>query len=214
VRDRLWREFQNNLTLKMEWEDDFDEYASHNVPLDCDLVVTASAGDGFLYNSELYHRGRGHSDPNAPERVIFFLTFAESLVHANDTRTLAMGQAHFVPWNLWGHTIDEFTTMDKKKWRFWHSVGLFPPKQQSKDVYRPWNLLDSLMLIFRHYGDEEEEGSQIGSFDIYFSDFHWMVEKLLLATFSTGMVYFLTITLLSCFTKSKRKVVESCKKRL
>jgi hypothetical protein len=203
---RMEDEFENNSTLIEIWEDDYDEYFSHNVPLDCDLVVSASAGDGFLYNTELYHRGGGHSDPNAPERVVVFITLAESLVDANDTRTLAMGQSHFVRWDLWGHTIDEFTTMDKNKWRFWHSVGLFLPKQ-SKDVYRPWNLLDSLLLIFRKYGDEEEEGSQIGNVDIHFSDFHRMVEKLLLATFSTGMVYLLTITLFSCFTVRR----ESCK---
>jgi hypothetical protein len=210
---RMEHAFKNNSTLSKIWRHDFDLYFSSNAPVDCDLVVTAGAGDGFLYHTALYHRGRGHSDPNAPERVVVFITLAESLVDANDTRTLPLGQSHYVRWDLWGHTIDEFTTMDKNKWRFWHSVGLFLPKQ-AKDVYRPWNLLDSLLLIFRNFGDDEEgeEGSQIGNIKINYTIFHWEVEKLLLATFSTGMVYLLTIALFSCFTGTVRR--ESCKTRI
>jgi hypothetical protein len=141
----------------MEWSEDFDLYYIHNGPLQCYTKATASAGDGLLYKAELFHRGRAHSDPNAPERVVVFLTFAESLVDADDTRMLPPGQSHVLRWNLWGHTIDEFTTIDKKKWRFWHSLGIFLPKQQSKDIYRPWNILDSPSLVFRDHGGERDE---------------------------------------------------------
>jgi hypothetical protein len=183
----------------MKWDDDFDEYYMYKHSR-C-IVATAKAGDSLLYNAELYHRGRAHSDPNAPDRAVVFLTFSESLIDANDTRTLPVGQQHVIGWNVWGHTIDELTTIGKKKWRSWHSVGLFLPKQ-SKDIYRPWNMLDSLSLIFREHG---EEPYMLGNGVISFWMFHWAVEKLLLATFSTAMVYFLTITLSSCFTRAKKK---------
>jgi hypothetical protein len=211
LEESLRDEFDNNSTLRQEWDDDFSDYYSCTVPLPCNLVATTSAGDGLLYNSELHHRGRAHTDPNAPDRVLVFLVFAESLVDANDTRTLPLGQQHLIGWNFWGHTIDEFTTIDKKKWRFWHSVGLFRPKQ-SKDIYRPWNILDSLSLIFRDYGGEEDQEVYHWNLVIDFSDFRRLVEKLLLACFSTWTVYLLAVTLWSCYFTIQRTAVESCKK--
>jgi hypothetical protein len=200
-------EFEHDITLSMEWGDSFEDYYMFKFPRH--IVATASAGDGLLYNSELFHKGRAHTDPNAPDRVVFFLTFAESLVNANDTRTLPLGTAHYVRWNLWGHTIDEFTTIDKKKWRFWHAVGLFLPKQQSdEDIYRPWNVLDSLSLIFR----SDSELPPVGNFVIKLEMFHSLVEELLLASFATAMVYLAIATLSSCVTPTRRKIVESCKK--
>jgi hypothetical protein len=195
----LKEEFEDNITLGEIWEDDFEGYYMSKFHR-C-IVATSNAGDSLLYHAQLYHRGRAHSDPNAPKRAAVFMTFSESLVDANDTRTLPTGQQHVIGWNLWGHTIDEFTTIDKNKWRFWHAVGLFLCNQ-SKDIYRPWNMLDSLSLMFR---DDDEEPYFLGNGTIDSQSFHWGVEQFLLASFSTGMIYFLTITLSSCFTKSSGK---------
>jgi hypothetical protein len=209
--ERLQEEFEDNVTLSEEWNDDFDEY--YMFEFNRCIVATSSAGDGLLYNAELYHRGRAHSDPNAPKRAAMFLTFSESLVDADDTRTLPLGQQHVIGWNLWGHTIDEFSTIGKNKWRFWHSLGLFLP-EHSKDIYRPWNMLDSLALIFREH---DEEPYMLGNGVIGFSMFHWGVEKLLMATVSMAMVYLLSIALSSCFARAGKRsclvVEKSCSKQ-
>ena len=40
----------------------------------------------------------------------------------------------------WGHTVDDFESIDTKPWRLWHSFGLFVPCHH-KGV-RPWTLQD------------------------------------------------------------------------
>ncbi|CAJ1954831.1 unnamed protein product [Cylindrotheca closterium] len=124
----------------------FDQWTRYHLP--CDLAVNVTAGDGMLYNADVYHRGSGHKDPNAPERVVAFLTFAGSRQSPQDHRSLPLGTVHSLDWRSWGHTIDDFATVDTKPWRLWHPFGLFNPCRAHG--IRPWTVLDYFFMIFRH----------------------------------------------------------------
>ena len=62
------------------------------------------AGDGALLNQMAWHRGAAHSDPNAPERILFIMTFLARPRHDRDPRQFAKGTYFHLKWNMWGHT--------------------------------------------------------------------------------------------------------------
>lgn len=151
---------------------DFDAWARYHMP--CNLTAAVNAGDALLYNADLYHRGAGHKDRNAQERVVIFLTFAGSRRNDNDSRSLPLGTVHSLDWRSWGHTIDDFLTVDTKPWRIWHIFGLFSPCKQHG--VRPWTVQDYFFMIFKHRNEAMHMIS--ADFDLeYFTDlveeFYW-----------------------------------------
>jgi ectoine hydroxylase-related dioxygenase (phytanoyl-CoA dioxygenase family) len=87
----------------------FDIWLTYNMP--CNVTADLRQGDALLYNSDVIHRGRAHTDSNAPERALLFIVFAGSRQGPDDTRSLPLGQVHALDWRMWGQTIDDFTTM-------------------------------------------------------------------------------------------------------
>jgi ectoine hydroxylase-related dioxygenase (phytanoyl-CoA dioxygenase family) len=158
-----------------ESEDDhFDQWLAFNYP--CNVTAQVNAGDGMLYNADLYHRGGTHSDPTAGERVVMFITFAGSRQLPTDQRSLPLGTIHSLHWKSWGHTIDDFLTMDEQPWRLWHILGWFSPssKEKQQNGARPWTMVDYFFMIFQH---EVESMHPISDdFDLeYFSELVDMV---------------------------------------
>ena len=129
----------------MTWE----EWLMYNAP--CNVTASVKAGDGMLYNADLHHKGGAHEDANAKERVQIFITFAGTRQSPSDHRSLPMGTVHSLHWMRWGHTIDDFVTMDEQPWRIWHILGLGLPESPTKaSNVRPWTMLDYFWIIFKH----------------------------------------------------------------
>jgi len=72
-------------------DEEFKEWLEYNY---CDVSAELSAGSGLLYNTDLIHRGGGHVDPDAPERSVLFITFAESRKGKDDDRVFPVGTVH------------------------------------------------------------------------------------------------------------------------
>jgi hypothetical protein len=62
------------------------------------------AGDGALLSQIVWHRGAGHFEPEAPERIMFIITFLARPRHDKDSRQLARGTYFHQKWSQWGHT--------------------------------------------------------------------------------------------------------------
>jgi hypothetical protein len=127
---------------------------------DTSVRATLKQGDAFLYSLDVQHRGMGHMDPDADERVLAFITFVGSKQGPDDTRWLPPDTVHALNWRMWGHTIDNFTTMKERPWRLWHTAGLLNGKRPVK----PWNLLHDLLVIY-----VGEEGTVSHLFSVHFT---------------------------------------------
>eukprot|EP00526_Cylindrotheca_closterium_P000731 CAMPEP_0113650882 /NCGR_PEP_ID=MMETSP0017_2-20120614/27102_1 /TAXON_ID=2856 /ORGANISM="Cylindrotheca closterium" /LENGTH=378 /DNA_ID=CAMNT_0000563477 /DNA_START=1 /DNA_END=1133 /DNA_ORIENTATION=+ /assembly_acc=CAM_ASM_000147 len=127
----------------------FEEWLIYNHP--CNVTASVNAGDGMLYNAALSHKGGAHTDPTARERVAIFITFAGTRQSPSDRRSLPMGTVHSLHWKRWGHTIDDFLTMEEQPWRIWHILGFGLPTSSTKAAnVRPWTMLDYFWMIFKH----------------------------------------------------------------
>jgi hypothetical protein len=77
------------------------------------------AGHGALINQHVWHRGSAHTDPEAPHRVVFIVSFlARPRVHANDARQLSRGTYFHQKWNMWGHTLRDLQDASSMRWPF------------------------------------------------------------------------------------------------
>jgi hypothetical protein len=56
------------------------------------------AGDGFLLNQQVWHRGTAHTDPAAGDRMVFIVSF---LARPVDQRQLSRGTYFHMKWNMW-----------------------------------------------------------------------------------------------------------------
>ena len=166
-----------------EDDEDDDDDDDREAPI-CKVRATVSQGDGFLFNSDLFHRGAAHTDPDAMERVFLFLLFTEGRRSPRDTRILPFGEVRGLDWRRWGHTIDELATVRERPWRWWQSLGLFPTKRA--DGVRPWNFVDNFLLEVYTSDDEGASVHSIGN-DFNTEDFEKIARVFL------SMSYFLLI---------------------
>ncbi|KAL3916025.1 MAG: hypothetical protein SGILL_005363 [Bacillariaceae sp.] len=163
-----------------EW-DNFDHWFRNNLP--CPLTMTVDAGDALLYSADVFHRGNAHTDPDAPDRVVIFLTFAGSRQGPHDRRSLPFGTVHSLNWKSWGHTIDDFLTIKDKPWRFWDGFIAY-----TSSGVRPWTIPDNFLMIFR--SPIEVCHMLSNNFDAeYFST---MVNKIMLTAVAITAFYFWT----------------------
>ncbi len=132
-----------------EFAGSLEEFTSlHRSP--CNVTAVMKQGDAFLYSSDLIHAGRAHTDPDAPMRSQVFITLAGSRTSRHDKRELPIGNLWTLNRDMWGQTIDDFTTMNEQPWRPWHSVGLF----HGKTNVIPWNYWDTASTIFRYSSEK------------------------------------------------------------
>jgi hypothetical protein len=60
-----------------------------------------SSGDAALLSQHVWHRGARHSDPDAPERILFVMTFLARPDLTRDRRQLSRGTYFHMRWNMW-----------------------------------------------------------------------------------------------------------------
>ena len=67
------------------------------------------AGDGMMFNQNIWHRGPKNNDPERPmNRVMFILTFVSRLdMEKADVRQQGVGTFYYQRWNMWGHTWND-----------------------------------------------------------------------------------------------------------
>jgi hypothetical protein len=111
----------------------------HNLPLSGIDGGVWKQGWGALVNQQTTHKGMGHTDSNAMDRVVIIATFApRPQLQKLETRMLAQGGSYSLLWSQWGHTLRDFssethatlklwTTM-KEPWITMRSFGLLKAK--------------------------------------------------------------------------------------
>ena len=91
------------------------------------------AGDGALLSQQVWHRGHAHTDENAPERIVFIVTFISRPQLGKDQRQLSRGTYFHLKWNMWGHTYQDLLDADvsmAKPYSVLRCLGLWkPPKR-------------------------------------------------------------------------------------
>ena len=90
-------------------------------------------GWGALVNQQTTHRGSPFTDPNAPHRVLFILTFAPRPRFGErqlETRYIGTGGSYSLHYSQWGATLRDFQDPEKymrQPWRTLRSFGLYKP---------------------------------------------------------------------------------------
>ncbi|GKY98893.1 hypothetical protein MPSEU_000845200 [Mayamaea pseudoterrestris] len=104
------------------------------------------AGYGALFNQHVWHRGGAHVDPNAPERIVFILSFL-ARPKPKDPRMLARGTYFHQKWSMWGMTyfdlMDPYVTMGKP-WSILRCLSIWKPWNRNWG----WDLITSSYLRF------------------------------------------------------------------
>ena len=99
------------------------------------VQVPLKAGDAFVYNSELIHRGKEHVDPLATERVQLLLSFTSrpmqrlntddsESVEIVDWRALPNGATYSLKYDSWGSTMSNMMLYKQKKSSLRRRLGL------------------------------------------------------------------------------------------
>eukprot|EP00977_Amphora_coffeiformis_P006662 scaffold1452_cov174-Amphora_coffeaeformis.AAC.6 len=153
-----------NWVSDVEKNDETDEY--DNMP--CPITASISQGDAMMYHTDLIHRGGAHVDEHAPDRIVLFVSFAESKKGtAEDAKKkLAYGKVYSLDWRMWGLSIDDFPHLRKFQWRWscFHPLGirLFSnsniggggnDEDYDHAAIKPWNAVDAFLHIFDKPGD-------------------------------------------------------------
>jgi hypothetical protein len=94
-------------------------------------------GDALLMNTAAYHRGGGHTDPDAPDRVMLLLTFSPKQATIADSRQMSRGITFSLRWDMWGHTWSDLANADvamTQPWATLRALGLYKPKDAAWGV--------------------------------------------------------------------------------
>lgn len=89
------------------------------------------AGDGALLNQHVWHRGSAHTDLEAPERILFILSFLARPKYGEDPRQLSRGTYFHQKWNMWGHTYKDLMNpmlSMRKPFSILRCLSLWKPK--------------------------------------------------------------------------------------
>jgi len=90
-----------------------------------DLFAEVDGGTGYLMDQTSWHRGGGHNDPDAPDRVMFVVSFTSSHHRKGDYLSLPTGLTYSLRWDMWGHTIEDMSTIFERPWTMWNSLGIY-----------------------------------------------------------------------------------------
>jgi len=87
------------------------------------------SGWGALVNQQTTHVGTAHTDPGAPHRVVFIITFAPRPNWSKqriETKMIGLGGSYSLHWSQWGHTMADFANPRsmRQPWRSLKSLGL------------------------------------------------------------------------------------------
>lgn len=113
------------------------------------------AGSAALINQHMWHRGTAHTDPNAPERIVFILSFL-SRPKPQDPRMLARGTYFHQKWLMWGMTyrdlMDPYRTMTRP-WSILKCLCIWKPWHRNWG----WDLVTSGYLRFSNGQLEDQD---------------------------------------------------------
>mmetsp|Transcript_5739 Transcript_5739/g.8615 ORF Transcript_5739/g.8615 Transcript_5739/m.8615 type:complete len:751 (+) Transcript_5739:3-2255(+) len=90
-----------------------------------------TTGTGLLMNQQGFHRGAAHIDPNAPDRVVFIVSFSPKRLERGETRMLGQGGSYSTRWDMWGHTLNDLEnapTAIVQPWSTLRALGMYKPK--------------------------------------------------------------------------------------
>ena len=114
------------------------------------------AGHGALINQHVWHRGSAHTDPSAPHRVVFIVSFlARPRVNPNDARQLSRGTYFHQKWNMWGHTLRDLQDASSMRWPFsmLRALSLWKPRTR----HWGYDLITAVYMRFSNGQLEEED---------------------------------------------------------
>ena len=77
------------------------------------------AGSAILLNQHVWHRGTAHSDPNAPDRIQFIVSF----MAPPERRFLPKGTYFHQRWNMWGHSFHDLQNATQS-FSVWKALGI------------------------------------------------------------------------------------------
>ena len=88
------------------------------------------AGYGALVNQQTHHKGAAHTDPHAPERVLFILTWAPRPYYDQvETKYIAHGGSYSLHWSQWGFTLRDLQHSThwalQWPWRSFRALGIW-----------------------------------------------------------------------------------------
>jgi hypothetical protein len=114
------------------------------------------AGYGALLNQHVWHRGAAHTDPNAPERIVFIMSFLARPNLDTDPRQLSRGTYFHQKWMNWGHTWQDLVHAESSmRWTFavLRCLSIWKPK------YANWgyDLITATVLRFANEQLEEDD---------------------------------------------------------
>mmetsp|Transcript_34050 Transcript_34050/g.63572 ORF Transcript_34050/g.63572 Transcript_34050/m.63572 type:complete len:454 (+) Transcript_34050:121-1482(+) len=198
----LQEQFNSSEFLSEEY-DNLDQYLEQHLP--CGVSEALAAGDGVLVNRDVLHRNRAHNAGEDIVQVSVVFTFSESLrkdvedessgeVRMNGgvqgsrvtrTRTLPVGGEHMLRWDMWGHTVDDMSTLEDEPWRLWHSLGMF--LKENPDGSTPFTLWDVLCLIFVESQRRPSRLLLVDEFSLL--KFHAWVSNMLWLTSAVTLLY-------------------------
>lgn len=139
-------------------------YAPDTYESECnklDLFLEVDAGTGYLMDQTTWHRGGGHNDPDAPDRVMFVVSFTSSHHRKGDYLSLPTGLTYSLRWDMWGHTIEDMSTIFDKPWNMWNSLGIY------KSGHWGWTYPMINLLL------SATEGIEVTSHVDLRDEFHW-----------------------------------------
>lgn len=144
-------------THRCNWMTDLIPNRTKQERVPCNITASLDQGDGLIYHTDLVHRGPAHIDPDAPDRSVLFVSFAQSKPVSTFKR-LGYGKVYSLDYRLWGVTIDDFPHLGNFfwKWSFLHplgfrffggNIGKYQDDDGEEEV-RPWTAIDSCLHIF------------------------------------------------------------------
>ena len=135
AHEKLFNSLDEN--IRQKYNDDYETFQYYDIP-GCNLTAELKEGDGLFYSTDALHQGRAHTNPKAPPRSVVFLIFSGA---PREGRNLPMGQVHALDFSMWGITINEFSTIETKTWKWYHSFGINVEGKR-------WTLFDEALYIF------------------------------------------------------------------
>lgn len=89
------------------------------------------AGNGFLLNQQMWHRGGKHAMEGAEDRIVFIVSF---IGRPDQTRQLSRGTYFHMKWLMWGHTFrdlhDAHLSM-AKPYSIFRSLSIWKPPNRN-----------------------------------------------------------------------------------
>mmetsp|Transcript_21772 Transcript_21772/g.33055 ORF Transcript_21772/g.33055 Transcript_21772/m.33055 type:complete len:828 (-) Transcript_21772:201-2684(-) len=89
------------------------------------------AGNGFILNQQMWHRGAKHNMKGAEDRIVFIVSF---IGRPDQTRQLSRGTYFHMKWLMWGHTFkdlhDAHISM-AKPYSIFRSLSIWKPPNRN-----------------------------------------------------------------------------------